>query len=131
MQTPILGTNIRTASRRVFVVSLFAVSAVACSLLVFAAEPVPQQTGAFLTYCKTNSEGCFNEVGDVSFAQLANVADNIRQRRWCPTDEPSDLKILVPKVVQWLNDHPEVHQMDTEKGIMTAIEKLYPYPCKS
>jgi hypothetical protein len=131
MQTLMLGDNIRTSSSRLFFVSLSAIAGVACSLTVIAAEPVPQQTGAFLTYCKTNSEGCFNEIGDVSFGQLANVVENIRQRRWCPTDEPTDLKILVPKVVQWLIDHSEVHQMDTEKGIMTAIEKLYPYPCKS
>jgi hypothetical protein len=127
----LMSGDIGTASSRVFFASLSAIAGVAFSLTVFAAEPVPQQTGAFLTYCKTNSEGCFNEIGDVSFGQLANVVENIRQRRWCPADEPGDLKILVPKVVEWLNVHPEVHQMDTEKGIMTAIEKLYPYPCKS
>src|SRR5437870_908024 len=106
----LMSRGIRTMSSRVSFVSLSASAGVAFSLSVFATEPIPRLTGEFLAFCKANSKECFNKIGDISFAQLANSAIE-RQQRWCPADEPDDLEILVPKVVEWLNEHPEVRQM--------------------
>jgi hypothetical protein len=87
---------------------------------------VPSQTGAFLDYCKTNSEGCLNEIADMSFAML--VTDTKAKKEWCPTKETDDVKVLTPKVVGWLTAHPEVSNKTTDDGIKAALIQLY--PCK-
>jgi hypothetical protein len=91
-----------------------------------AADDVPSQTGAFLVYCKTNSEGCLNKIAEVSFVML--VTNFGANKVWCPAKETDDVKALTPKVVRWLTAHPEVKNKTTDDGIKTAFIQMY--PCK-
>jgi hypothetical protein len=96
--------------------------------IALAANDAPSQTGAFLAYCKTNSEGCLDKIAKVSFVML--VGNLEAKKQWCPTKETDDVKILTPKVVQWLTGHPDTNSKTTDAGIKTALIQLYPYPCK-
>jgi len=90
---------------------------------IWAEDHVPAKTGAFLAYCKTNNQGCVDEVADISFAmQVTNPA----KKEWCPTKEVEDVKLLTGKVVEWLTAHPETADMATEDGIEMALVRLYP-----
>ena len=101
-----------------------------CSLLILGtaatADNVPSQTGAFLAYCKTDSEGCLNKIAELNFVML--VTNTGAKKEWCPAKETDDVKALTPKVVGWLTAHPEVNNKTTDDGIKTALIKMY--PCK-
>ena len=104
---------------------VLALYTVALPMVAFAApveKNTPAQTGAFLAFCKSNDDGCISEVSDASFAMI------VQDRSWCPTSETDDVKILTPKVVQWLSAHPETNDMPTDDGITAALKQLY--PCK-
>ena len=94
-------------------------------LAALAANDAPNQTDAFLAYCKINNEGCIDKVAEISFAMMVT---NPRDHKWCPTKEIDDVKILTPKAVQWLTAHPEANSKTTDKGIEYALAKMY--PCK-
>lgn len=90
-----------------------------------AADEIPAQIAAFLSYCKTDSKGCTDKISGISFAMLvANPIDH----KWCPTKEVDDINIVAPKVVQWLTAHPEMNNAKTSDGIQSALSHLY--PCK-
>ena len=96
-----------------------------------AANDAPGQTGAFVAYCKTNSEGCIDKVAGIYAATLINdtiAAGQGKKRDWCPAKEADDAKVLTPKVVTWLTAHPEANSTTTNDGIKMAIMRLY--PCK-
>ena len=107
-----------------------ALAIAACSFLILgtaaSADETPSQTGAFLAYCKTNSEGCLNKIAEISFAML--VTNTGPKKEWCPAKETDDVKVLTPKVVGWLNAHPAVNSKTTDDGIKAALIQLY--PCK-
>jgi hypothetical protein len=107
-----------------------ALAIVTCSAAILGtaakADDAPSQTGAFLAYCKTNSEGCLDKIADISFAmQVTNIG---AKKEWCPAKETDDVKVLTPKVVGWLTAHPEVDNKTTNDGIKTALTQMY--PCK-
>ena len=91
------------------------------------AADVPAQTGAFVVYCKTNSEGCVDKVAGIYTAMLIN-ATIAQKREWCPAKDADDMKVLTPKVTGWLTAHPEAHGTTTNDGIKMAVIQLY--PCK-
>lgn len=96
-----------------------------------AAAEAPGQTGAFVAYCKTNSEGCIDKVAGIYAATLINdtiAAGQGKKREWCPAKEADDAKVLTPKVVGWLTAHSEANGATTNDGIKMAIMRLY--PCK-
>jgi hypothetical protein len=109
--------------------SMIRTLAIICSLVFLGtaatADDAPLQTGAFVVYCKTNSEGCLNKIAEMSFAMLVT---NPIKKEWCPAKETDDVKILTPKVVGWLTAHPEINNKTTNDGIKTALIQLY--PCK-
>ena len=90
-----------------------------------AADEVPPQSGAFLSYCKTNSKGCNDKISDIIFATMVT---NPIDHKWCPPKEVDDVNILGPKVVHWLTAHPEINNTKTNDGIQLALSQLY--PCK-
>ena len=90
-----------------------------------AADEVPPQIGAFLSYCKTNSKGCADKISGISFAMLVTSPID---HKWCPTKETDDVDVLAPRVVQWLAAHPEDNNIKTNDGIQAALIQLY--PCK-
>ena len=94
-------------------------------LPAWAADEVPSQIGAFLSYCKTDSKGCADKISDISFAMMVTSPID---HKWCPTKDANDVDILAPKVVQWLTAHPEKNNMKTNDGIQLALIQLY--PCK-
>ena len=100
-----------------------------CSLVILGtagrADDAPSQTGAFLAYCKTNSEGCIDKVAGMSFAMQVT---NATKKEWCPAKETDDVKVLTRKVIAWLTAHPELNNKMTNDGIRTALIQLY--PCK-
>jgi len=49
---------------------LIALSMAAWPIVAFAASATPTQTGAFLGYCKTNSQGCIDKVTEIKFAVM-------------------------------------------------------------
>jgi Rap1a immunity proteins len=96
--------------------------------IAFAVNDAPSQTGAFLAYCKTNSEGCADKIAGIYAAMLVNQTINPGNRKWCSAKEANDMKILVPKVMGWLSAHSEANSNATNDGIEMAIIQLY--PCK-
>jgi hypothetical protein len=104
-----------------------AVCAVAWPSMALAAADAPAQNGAFVDYCKTNSEGCIDKVARIYTAMLIN-ATIAQKREWCPGKEANDAKVLTPKVIGWLTAHPETNGMTTNDGINKAVIQLY--PCK-
>jgi hypothetical protein len=108
---------------------LRALAMAACSIVILgttaSAYDAPSQTGAFVAYCKTNSEGCLDKIAEMNFAMLVT---NAARKEWCPAKETDDVKILTPKVVGWLTAHPEISNKTTNDGIKTALMQLY--PCK-
>jgi Ssp1 endopeptidase immunity protein Rap1a len=90
-----------------------------------AADDAPQQTGAFLSYCKANTKGCVDKIADINFAmRVTSPIDH----KWCPAKEADDVNVLAPKVVQWLTAHPETNSKKTSEGIGLALAHFY--PCK-
>ena len=88
-------------------------------------KPKPKpRVSTFLALCKSDLEGCTQKISDISLAMVANVAD----QSWCPTAETDDEKVVTPKAVQWLADHPELASKPIDDGIKTALRQLY--PCK-
>ena len=88
-------------------------------------KPKPKpRVSTFLALCKSDLEGCTQKISDISLAMVANVAD----QSWCPTAETDDEKVVPPKAVQWLVDHPELPSKPIDDGIKTALRQLY--PCK-
>jgi hypothetical protein len=107
---------------------LIALAAVVLSSTAFAADDAPSQTGAFLSYCKTNDAGCTGKISDMYTAMLIIVSTNPAGRTWCPAKQAVDIKVLAPKVVGWLSAHPEANSKPTNDGIQMAVTALY--PCK-
>lgn len=106
---------------------LIALTSVSFGSFAVAADDVPSQTGAFLAYCKTNSEGCINKVAEVSFVML--MGNTGAKKEWCPqAKDVDDVQVLTPKVVQWITAHSENNNMKTSDGIKDALIKLF--PCK-
>ena len=68
-----------------------AVCAVAWPSMALAAADAPAQNGAFVDYCKTNSEGCIDKVARIYTAMLIN-ATIAQKREWCPGKEANDAK---------------------------------------
>ena len=88
-------------------------------------KPKPKpQVSTFLARCKADLEVCTNKISDISLAMVANAAD----QSWCPTAETDDVKIVTPKTVEWLINHPEFAGTPIDEGIRTALRQLY--PCK-
>jgi hypothetical protein len=96
--------------------------------IAFAVDKAPDQTGAFLAYCKTNSEGCADKIAGIYVTMLINVTIQPKDRKWCPAKEADDVKVLMPKVIGWLSAHSEASSKTTNDGIEMAIIQLY--PCK-
>lgn len=94
-------------------------------IAAFAAGATPTQTGAFLGYCKTNSQGCIDKVTEIKFAVM--IMEPINHKA-CPPAETDDAKALTSRVVQWLTAHSETNGETTDNGIQIALSKLY--PCK-
>lgn len=104
---------------------LIALSIAVSTSAAFAASGAPTQIGAFLSYCKTNGQGCIDKVAEIEFAAL--VTQPIDHKA-CLTKGSDDAKALTSKVVQWLTAHPETNSETTDTGIEIALSKLY--PCK-
>jgi hypothetical protein len=110
---------------------LIALCAVAWPSMVLAVADAPAQTGAFVAYCKTNSEGFTDKIAGMYAAMLINstiAAGQAKDREWCPAKEGNDMKVLTPKVIGWLTTHPEDNSKTTNDGIKMAVIQLY--PCK-
>ena len=110
---------------------LVALCAVMWPSVAPAAAEAPGQSGAFVAYCKTNSEGCIDKVAGIYAATLINdtiAAGQGKKREWCPAKEADDAKVLTLKVVGWLTAHPEANGTTTYDGIKMAVMRLY--PCK-
>ena len=95
------------------------------ALSAWAAYKVPPQSGAFVSYCKTNSKGCNERISDISFAMRVTIPID---HKWCPTKEADDPNALAAKVVQWLTARPETNNTKTDDAIQLALARLY--PCK-
>jgi hypothetical protein len=93
-----------------------------------AVDNAPSQTGAFLAYCKTNSEGCADKISGIYAAMMINQTIHPSDRKWCQAKEANDIKVLAPKVTGWLSVHSETNSKTTNDGIEMAIIQLY--PCK-
>jgi hypothetical protein len=86
-------------------------------------KPKPKpQVSTFLARCKADLEVCTNKISDISLAMVANVAD----QSWCPTAETDDVKIVTPKTVDWLTNHPEFGGKPIDESIKAALRQLYP-----
>ena len=97
--------------------------------MALAAADAPLQTGAFVAYCKTDSEGCAEKIAGIYAARLINSTIAAGQtKEWCPAKEADDMKVLTPKVTGWLTAHPEANGKTTNDGIKMAVVQLY--PCK-
>ncbi len=105
-----------------------ALCAVVLPSIAFAVDEVPSQTGAFLAYCKTNSEGCTDKIAGIYAAMLINQTIHPSDRKWCPAKEADEVKVLASKVMGWLSAHSEANNKTTNDGIEMAIIQLY--PCK-
>ena len=104
---------------------LIALSMAAWPIVAFAASATPTQTGAFLGYCKTNSQGCIDKVTEIKFAVM--ITQPISHKA-CLTADSDNAKALTSKVVQWLTAHPETNGEATDNGIEIALSA--PYRCK-
>jgi hypothetical protein len=110
---------------------LIALCAVLWPSMALAVADAPGQTGAFIAYCKTSSEGCAEKIAGIYAAMLINSTINAGQtkdREWCPAKEADDMKVLTPKVIGWLTAHPEAAGKKTYDGVKMAIIQFY--PCK-
>src|SRR5438105_1029646 len=94
-------------------------------LPVWAEDEIPNQVGAFITYCKTNNEGCTNKIAQLNFAMLVTAPIN---REFCPGNKTNVVSLVTPQVLQWLTAHPETNMKSTSEGIQLALIQLY--PCK-
>jgi hypothetical protein len=92
--------------------------------MALAADVPPSQTGAFLDYCKTNSQACSDRIVEVSFALTVTSPIDHQMCQPKGTDVP---KTVVP-VLEWLTLHPEAAGKATSDGIQMALSQLY--PCK-
>jgi hypothetical protein len=93
--------------------------------IALAADVVPNQAGAFLAYCKTNSDGCADRILEVSFAlQVSSPIDH----KMCLPKGINVPNAVPPKVVEWLAAHSEAADKATNSGIQLALLQLY--PCK-
>lgn len=113
-------------------VLLIAVCAVVRTSIVPALADAPGNTGAFVSYCRTNSEECSDKIAEIYATMLINStisAGQAKAPKWCPAKEATDMKVLTPKVTGWLSTHPEANSKTTNDGIEMAIIQLY--PCKS
>jgi hypothetical protein len=125
------GSSKQTEARVLRVFLLIAFCAVAWPSIAFAVTDAPGQTGAFVAYCKTDSEGITEKIAGTYAAMLINntiAVGQARNRKWCPAAEANDMKVLTPKVTEWLTAHPEANSKTTNEGIEMAVIQLY--PCK-
>jgi Rap1a immunity proteins len=110
---------------------VIALCAVLSPPMALAAADAPGQAGAFVAYCKTNSDGCADKIAGIYATMLINstiAAGQAKDREWCPAKEANDMKVLTPKVMGWLIAHPEAGSKTTNDGIKMAVIQLY--PCK-
>jgi hypothetical protein len=93
--------------------------------IALAADVVPTQTGAFVTYCKSNSTECNERILEVNFALMVSSPIN---HEMCIPKEIDVANAVPPKVVQWLTAHSEAADKPTNAGIQVALSQLF--PCK-
>jgi hypothetical protein len=107
--------------RKMLIVFFLALSV----LPALAADDTPQQIGAFLAYCKSNSKGCTDKIMEMFAVMLITAPID---RKWCPGNISTDETVVTPLVLKWLTAHPEVNSKSTNDGIGLAFVQLY--PCK-
>ena len=91
--------------------------------IALAVADAPGQTGAFVAYCKTNSEGCTDKIAGMYAAMLINntiAVGQAKDREWCPAKEGNDMNVLAPKVIGWLTSHPEAGSKTTNDVLIPA-----------
>lgn len=81
----------------------------------------PAKTGAFVSYCANQQTKCANEIVAVTVA----VAVPDRPVHCSPPDDIKT-KELAARVVAWLGQHKETHNMKTDDGIAAAFDHLWP-----
>lgn len=92
-------------------------------------DGLPDHTSRYLAFCsdKKNYVKCANQALSVSLDALAALLMN-DDHTHCTAPEGTTTQALYAKVIAWLNAHPETHDMETEPGIATAIDAVW--PCK-
>jgi hypothetical protein len=90
-----------------------------------AANPVPDKTGAFVTYCASHFADCQNkvvvtEIGVMADKVFANNPDQV-----CVIPKGIDNDAATREILAWLGKHKEVEAMKTEDGIQAAVKDLW------
>lgn len=81
----------------------------------------PAKTGAFVTYCATESVKCANEM--VTATVVVMVPDPPEH---CLPPKEMKAKETATAVLGWLRQHKETYNLDTTDGIIAAFDHLWP-----
>lgn len=104
------------------------------SLSMFAASPasaqmvkMPDKTGEFLGYCKTNPGTCVNFIQSVGKVLIERGEKNNKPEICIPKDtgDRNDYE----RIMRWIMLRPETHPKPTNAVLADALKGIY--PCKT
>lgn len=89
------------------------------------ADPVPAQTGAFVTYCAGHLADCKDKVVTTDVATLAGIAFAKSGAQDCTVPKGVSEDEGTKQILAWLGKHKEVANMKTPDGIQAAEKDLW------
>lgn len=91
----------------------------------YPANPVPDQTGAFVAYCASHFADCKDEVVVTDVATLAGIAFGKSGAQACTIPKGVNTDEGTKQILAWLGRHKDVATMKTPDGIQAAEKDLW------
>ncbi|MGD1017361.1 MAG: hypothetical protein ABR863_13135 [Roseiarcus sp.] len=103
--------------------------AMACRVLSVAAaaqaaNSVPDQAGAFVTYCAAHFADCNNKIVEIDVGIMASAAFANKGAPACAIPEGVDEMAATKGIMTWLSKHKNVDAMKTADGVRLAVKDL-------
>ncbi len=87
-----------------------------------AASKAPERTGDFLTYCKSNAQGCEDEI----FLTYVAIAFDAPPTTCATKADLGDKAGLRKKLIDWMTKRQELADRLTAESIPMAFKAVYP-----